>query len=112
MLTLQETQSVHDLMNRQKSNLLLIFIFYIVCQVSVFNFHITWLVFLILLISLDIGEGREQQKHPIPTFNVMMIHTGHQTSVSKQITLLDGVDLGPSKQRVCWHGLIDPFMKL
>ena len=34
--TLQEPGSVHDLMNRQKSNSLLIFIFYIVCQLSIF----------------------------------------------------------------------------
>ena len=46
MLTLQETRSVYDLMNRQKLNLLLIFIFNIVCQVTIFNFHINWLVFL------------------------------------------------------------------
>ena len=41
-LTLQETRSVHDLMNRQISNLLLIFIFYIVCQVPISKFLITW----------------------------------------------------------------------
>ena len=44
-LTLQETRSVHDLMNTHKSNLLLIFIFYIVSEASIFNFHITLLVF-------------------------------------------------------------------
>ena len=35
-LTLQETQSVYNLKNIQKLNLLLIFILYIVCQVSIF----------------------------------------------------------------------------
>ena len=38
-------------------HLLLIFIFYIVCQVSIINFHIIWLVFWIFLIILDITEG-------------------------------------------------------
>ena len=28
-----------------------------------------------------------------------------QTSVSKQTTLLDGADVGPFKQRVCWRCL-------
>ena len=36
MLTLHETHSVHDRMIRQKSNLLFIFIFYIVSQASIF----------------------------------------------------------------------------
>ena len=44
-LTLQDTQSIHDSMNLLKLNLLLIFILYNVCQVLIFNFHITWLVF-------------------------------------------------------------------
>ena len=35
----------------------------------------------------------------------MMIHARRQTKVSKQTTLLDGVDVGPPKQRVCWRGL-------
>ena len=35
----------------------------------------------------------------------MMIRTRRQTNASKQTTLLDGVDVGPPKQRVCWRGL-------
>ena len=35
----------------------------------------------------------------------MKIRAGRQTNVSKQTTLLDGVDVGPPKQRVCWRGL-------
>ena len=34
----------------------------------------------------------------------MLIHARLKTNVSKQ-TLLDGIDIGPPKQRVCWHGL-------
>ena len=37
-LTLQETRSIHDSMNIPKMNLLLIFIFYIIGQISIFNF--------------------------------------------------------------------------
>ena len=104
-LTLQETRSVHDLMNRKQSNLLLIFVFYIVCQVSSINFYITWLVFWIFSIILDITEGWEQPKRHIPAFNAMTIRARRQTNVSKQTTLLDGVDVVPPKQRVCWPGL-------
>ena len=35
----------------------------------------------------------------------MAIRARRQTNVSKQTTLLDGVDIGPSKQRVCLRGL-------
>ena len=35
----------------------------------------------------------------------MTIHAQRQTKVSKQTMLLDGVDVGPSKQRVCWRVL-------
>ena len=35
----------------------------------------------------------------------MTIRARRQTNVSKQTTLLDGVDVGPPKQRVCWRGL-------
>ena len=97
--------SVHEIMNRQKSNLLLIFIFYIVCQVSSFNFHITWLVCWIFSIILEIMEVWEEPKRQIPAFNVMTIHTRRQTNVSKQRTLLDGFDVGPPKQRVYWRCL-------
>ena len=39
----------------------------------------------------------------------MTIHAQHQTNDSKQTTLLDGVDVGPPKQRVCWRGLNRSF---
>ena len=35
----------------------------------------------------------------------MTICARRQTNVSKQTTLLDGVDVGPTKQCVCWRGL-------
>ena len=47
----------------------------------------------------------EQPKCQIPAFNVMMISAPHQTNASKQSMLLDGVDVGPPKQRVSWRGL-------
>ena len=49
--------------------------------------------------------GWEQPKRPIPAFNVMTIRARRQTNVSKQTTLLDGIDVGPAKQCVCWRGL-------
>ena len=49
-------------------------------------------------------EGREQ-KRQIPTFNVMKICAGRQTNAIKQTRLLDGIDIGPPKQCVCWRGL-------
>ena len=67
-------------MNRQKSNLLLIF--YSVCQVPIFNVHITWLVFWIFQIMLDIKEGWEQPKPPIPMFNIMTIHAQRQYTIN------------------------------
>ena len=50
-------------------------------------------------------ESLGQPKRQIPAFTVMTIRTQRQTNVSKQTTLLDGVDVGPPKQRVCWGGL-------
>ena len=50
-------------------------------------------------------DGWEQPKCQIPAFNVMKICARRQLNVSKQRTLLDGVDVGPPKQRVCWHCL-------
>ena len=34
-----------------------------------------------------------------------MIHAPRQTNANKQTTLLDGVDVGPPKQCVCWQCL-------
>ena len=35
----------------------------------------------------------------------MAIRAQSQTKVSEQTTLLDGVDVSPPKQLVCWRGL-------
>ena len=35
----------------------------------------------------------------------MTIRAQSQTKVSEQTTLLDGVDVSPPKQLVCWRGL-------
>ena len=45
MFTLKETRCVHDSMSDRKLNLLLMFTFYIITQVSLFNYHLLWLVF-------------------------------------------------------------------
>ena len=55
--------------------------FYIISQVSVFNF-----------------------KLQISTLNVMEIHVQRHANVSKQIILLDGVDVGPPKWPVGGRG--------
>ena len=65
-LTWQETRYVHDSMNRQKWNLLLIFTFYIISQVSIFKFHLIWLVFQIFWIKSDITEVLEQPNAKFP----------------------------------------------
>ena len=45
MFSLHKNRCVRDSMNRPKMNLLLILTYYIISQVSIFNFHVTWLVF-------------------------------------------------------------------
>ena len=93
--------SVHE-MNRQKSNLLLIFIFYIVCQVSIF-IQVGWFSGYLNYTRHNGGLGTA--KTPIPAFNVITIGNRRQTNISKQTTLLDGVDVGPPKQRLCLRAL-------
>ena len=63
--------------NRSKFNLFLIFTFYIISQVSIFNCYLTWLVFWIFWIRYV------------------------QANVSKGAAFLDGVDVYPPKWRVC-----------
>ena len=47
----------------------------------------------------------EQPKRHFPAFNVMVIRVKCHANVSKHATLLDGVDVGPAKWRVCGCGL-------
>ena len=61
-----------------------IFTFYIINQVSIFNFHITWLVLRIFSIKSDITEVSEEPEYHISALNV-----------SKQTTLVAGVDVAP-----------------
>ena len=105
MLILQESRSVHDLRNRQKSHLLLKSIFYFVCQVSIFNVHITLLVFWIFKIILDITECWKQSKGQIPAFNV------RQTEVNKHHYWMALTLVRPNSACV-GEAKIDPFMKL
>ena len=44
-LTLHDTRCVHDSVNRGVINLLLILIFYVISQVTIFNFPLTRLIF-------------------------------------------------------------------
>ena len=78
----------------QKLNLLLIFTFYFISQVSIFNFHLTWLVFQIFLIKSDIKEDLEWLKRPISALSFMAIRVQCHTNVSKPETLLDGANVG------------------
>ena len=89
----------------QKLNLLLIFTFYIIRQVTIFNFYLTWQVFQIFWIKSNITEGLEQPKRQILTLNVMAIRVQRHANVSKQATLLDGVDVTTLKWRVYGCGL-------
>ena len=50
----------------RKLNLLLLFTFYIISQVSIFYFHLTWLVFRILKIKSDIMEISNSQNAKFP----------------------------------------------
>ena len=59
LLTLQEIGYIHDSMNRPKMNLLLIFTFYIISHIYIFNFHLPWPVFWIFLIKLNTREVSE-----------------------------------------------------
>ena len=51
-----------------------IFTFYIINQVSIFDFHITRLVLQIFLINSEITEVLELPKCQLPTLNVMAIY--------------------------------------
>ena len=104
-LTLQDTRSIHNSMNLLKLNLLLIFTFYKISQVSIFNFHLAWLFFQIFWIKSDITQCLEQAKRQISALNVMAIRVQRHTNVSKQETLLEGLDVSPLKWRVCGCGL-------
>ena len=88
-----------------KLNLLFIFTFNNISQVSIFNFHTTWLVFQIFWIKSDISQGLEKPKRQISAHNVMAIGIQRHANVSKQATLLDGFNVSPIKWRVCGCGL-------
>ena len=64
-------------------------------QVSIFDFHITRLVFRIFLIRFDITEVSEQPKCQLSALNVMAIYDQRHTNVSKQTTLLAGNGVVP-----------------
>ena len=46
-------------------------------------------------------ESLEVPKRQTSAFNVMAIRIQRHVNVSKEATLLDGVDVGPLKLRVC-----------
>ena len=87
-------------MNRPKIK----FITYIYILYYQFNFHLTWLFFWIFGIKADITEERQ-----ISALNVKAIRDQRHANVSKQTTLLHGVDVGPPKWRVGGRGLNRPF---
>ena len=53
----------------------------------------------------EVTEGLEQQKRHFPALNVVAILVQRHANVSKQATLLGGVDVGPPKRRVRGCGL-------
>ena len=95
MLTFHETRCGRDSINIPKMDLFLIFTFYIISQVSILNFHLTWLVFRISGIKAGITEVSEQSKRQISALNVIAIRDQRHANVSKQTTVWDGVDVGP-----------------
>ena len=84
----------------------LTYIYILYCLSSInFQSSYNFVGFLDILNYTRHNGGWEKPKCQIPAFNVMTIRAGHQTNVSKHKTLLDGVGVGPPKQRVCWRGL-------
>ena len=59
--------------------LYLYFIF--ISQMSIFNFHRTWLVFQLIWIISDITEFLEQAKLQIPALNVITINVSHRINI-------------------------------
>ena len=89
MLTVQETQSIHDPMNRQKFE----FITYIYFKLSVkYQFSPGFPDILIKSDITDFGIV----KTPNFQLNFMVIRVQRHTNISKQTALLDGVDVGPA----------------
>ena len=91
--TLQETRYVHDSMNRPKIEF--ITYIYILYYQSSINFQIS--PNLAGFPNILHNGGFETAKCEISELNVMMICVQLHTNVSKQTTLLDGVDVGPPK---------------
>ena len=58
-----------------------------------------------ILIKSDITEVSEWPKHPISALNNMAIHVQRHAKVSKQTTILNGVDIGQPKWRICGRSL-------
>ena len=86
--------------------------FYIISQVSIFNSHLTCLVFLTFLNELDITDVSESSKCQIAALNVMVIRDQrHAMSVNKQHYWMALTLVSPSGAYV-GVALIDPFMKV
>ena len=95
MLTLKESQSVHNSMNRPKLNVILIFTFYIIVK---YQFSPNLAGFLDILNEIRHSGGLRITKSQISALNVMATHEQRQGNFIKQ-TLWDGIDFGPPK----WH---------
>ena len=102
---MQETRSVHDSMNRPTIEFITYIYIFIISQVSIFNFHLAWLVFQIFRLKSDITENLEQPKRQFPALNAMAIRVQRHANVKKKATLLGGVDVDPPKRRVFRCGL-------
>ena len=94
-LTLHETRSVHDLMNRQKIEF--ITYIYISYRLSSINFQLSYNLagFLDILNHTRHNGELGTAKRQIHAFNVMTIRAQRQAKASKQAMLLDSVDVSP-----------------
>ena len=104
-LTLQETRSIHDSRNKPKIEFITyIFILYYLSSIN-FLFSPNLAGFPDTLNKADITEVSEEPKRQISVLNIMGIRVKRHTNVSKQTTLLDGVDVGPPIRGVCGRSL-------
>ena len=77
--------------------------FYLNFIISV-TYQFSILPYLAILKKIRHDGGFGIAKRHISAINATAIRVQHQANVSKQATLLDYVDVGPLKGRLCWCG--------
>ena len=82
------------------------YIYFLYCLSSIYlQLTYDFAGFLDILNYTRHNGGLGTAKTPNSRVNVMTIRARRQTNASKQTILLDGFDISPPKQRVCWRGL-------